>query len=556
MSTYTWAEIDPDLFYSVGAVAHGGGTEWLAAATAGNISRSTDSGQTWTKVIIGTNRGPSVQLCKNGTRWYFWSNGVSAASQLFYSDDGGATWTYWKDATVSWMVSDGTLLYMKLSSGTLEVYNNSLTLTNSYDGSGAWGAGAEYAASASAVMVSDDYNGYLYKSTDSGATWSQVVDATLGTDWTLGVSYLPISDRFVVANEGGVFVSDDDGATWSAFGVSGLPTYTGKVFARHFRDFANGVMCYVYEADTGGTVGLWMLPTGDTTWVQEYNGELTPAIGNSAGVLRLVSNSNVYVANLDPAAVVIVSADAFSQAVGTSSASGMAPIVAEAISAAVAASTAGHVVRHTALAISAAVGASTVSLLSIYSASAVSRAEAVGHTAADAVLQALALSYVRGTVEVPMPGDTAEVWVVNAETAASSRYEQYQFNSFAQIGGEYFGCRADGVYQLDGDDDAGEPVQAMVGFGKQSFGTAAKKRVPTAYVGVSSGGKLYLKVLVEGAEYLYVARGDSEQLREQRFDIGRGLSATYFEFELYNEGGADFELDTVEFVVIPLGRRI
>lgn len=556
MGTYTWAEIDPDLFYSVGAVAHGGGTEWLAAATAGNISRSTDSGQTWAKVIIGTNRGPSVQLCKNGTRWYFWSNGVSAASQLFYSDDGGATWTYWKDATVTWMVSDGTLLYIKLSSGTLEVYNNSLTLANSYDGSGAWGAGPEYAASASAVLVSDDYNGYLYKSTDSGATWSQVVDATLGTDWTLGVSYLPISDRFVVANEGGVFVSDDDGATWSAFGVSGLPTYTGKVFARHFRDFANGVMCYVYSADTGGTVGLWMLPTGDTTWVQEYNAELTPAIGTSAGVLKLVSNSNVYVANLDPAEVVIVSADAFSQAVATSFSSGMAPIVVEAISAAIAATTAGCVARHTALAFSVAVGSSTVSLVSVYSASAVSSAEALSITSVDAVLQALAMSFARGTVIIPMPGDVSEVWVVNAETGGSTRYENYSFNSFAKIKGEFFGCRSDGIYQLDGDDDEGSPVQSMVSFGKQDFGTSALKRATNVYAGTSSGGKLFIKVLVEGDEYLYAARDSNGHLQQQRFDLGKGMRVNYFEFELYNADGDDFELASVEFAVVPLTRRI
>jgi hypothetical protein len=153
-------------------------------------------------------------------------------------------------------------------------------------------------------------------------------------------------------------------------------------------------------------------------------------------------------------------------------------------------------------------------------------------------------------------GDDVAVWTVNAETGASTRYENYPFNSFAFFDGAYYGCRSDGVYRLEGDTDNGAPIQAMMSFGKRDFGTSALKQVTHVYAGLSSGGRLFLKTIVNGEEYTYVARSSSEDLRQQRFDLGRGLRANYLEFELYNADGDDFELASVEFLVVPLNRRI
>lgn len=164
--------------------------------------------------------------------------------------------------------------------------------------------------------------------------------------------------------------------------------------------------------------------------------------------------------------------------------------------------------------------------------------------------------FLRGELQVPALDSDAAVWVVNTQTRASSRYENYGFESFALIDGRYYGCRSDGIYALDGETDAGQPVQAMVSFGKQDFGTSALKRVTNIYVGTSSGGKLFVKVLVEGEEYLYQARDGAEELQVQRFDLGRGLRANYLEFELYNADGDDFDLTSVEFAAVPLSRRI
>ena len=158
--------------------------------------------------------------------------------------------------------------------------------------------------------------------------------------------------------------------------------------------------------------------------------------------------------------------------------------------------------------------------------------------------------------QVVEQGGVGDTWVVNAESMGSTRYEGFDFNSYAKIGDSYFGCRADGIYQLDGDTDAGDPIRAMVSFGKQDFGTSMLKRITNAYIGVSSEGRMFLRIIAEGQDYTYAARSADENLQVQRIDTGKGLRANYLEFELYNEDGNDFELASVEFAVLPMSRRI
>lgn len=172
-----------------------------------------------------------------------------------------------------------------------------------------------------------------------------------------------------------------------------------------------------------------------------------------------------------------------------------------------------------------------------------------------AILTALMSSTITVDSTFPTTGETS-IWVVNADTKASTQYEDFDFNSYAKIGDTYYGMAPGGLYALEGDDDDGVPVNAMISLGKRNFGTTFLKRMANAYVGISTSGTMYLKVFVEGREWVYKIRNNDPNLQAQRFDLGKGLRATYFELELHNAGGADFELDTVEFVAAVLQRRI
>jgi len=163
--------------------------------------------------------------------------------------------------------------------------------------------------------------------------------------------------------------------------------------------------------------------------------------------------------------------------------------------------------------------------------------------------------YVSFSDSISQVGDDAAVWVVNTVTQASTRYENFGFNSFGKWEGAYYGAKSDGLYLLDGDDDNGTPIDAMIAFGVQTFGDTLYKRVPTVYIGARSNGKLLLRVKDADREYLYETRTSSPKLATQRFDIGRGLRLNAFEFELYNQDGDDFELATIEFIPLLTKRK-
>lgn len=153
-------------------------------------------------------------------------------------------------------------------------------------------------------------------------------------------------------------------------------------------------------------------------------------------------------------------------------------------------------------------------------------------------------------------GVSDATWVANTATNAISTYSGYRFNSFAKIGDAYYGCAQDGIYLLAGDADEGKPIYSVLALGKNAFGTSALKRVSNAYLGLRSGGRLAVRIGDCTQSYTYETRGHGDQIKARRVDIGRGISATYLEFEVHNMGGDDFEIDFIEFVVVPSKRRV
>lgn len=175
-------------------------------------------------------------------------------------------------------------------------------------------------------------------------------------------------------------------------------------------------------------------------------------------------------------------------------------------------------------------------------------------------IQALLNAAMRTTVlagfGVPVFDQASQVWALNTATQASSMYEGYDFNSFGLLGGHYYGCKGDGLYRLEGADDAGTPIRASINFGLKDFGKSELKGITNAYIGVASDGAMVLKVSANGDDYFYSARANDTHRKTQRFDVGKGLRANYFELELLNTDGCDFDLSSIEFAAVTLSRRI
>ena len=177
-----------------------------------------------------------------------------------------------------------------------------------------------------------------------------------------------------------------------------------------------------------------------------------------------------------------------------------------------------------------------------------------------------ALNRLHGTIgfslTVRIGDDTYLAWVVNTETRAAWTYENYPFNSFCEFEGRYYGAAADGIYTLDGADDAGEDIKARFRLGLNNLGTGKMKRVPSLYLGYRSDGTLVLKVIStspggEKEENWYrLTPQHAGATREGRIKIGRGIKSVYFDFEVANVNGADFDVDALELFPMILDRRI
>jgi hypothetical protein len=140
-------------------------------------------------------------------------------------------------------------------------------------------------------------------------------------------------------------------------------------------------------------------------------------------------------------------------------------------------------------------------------------------------------------------------WCVNLDTKAVTSYEGWDFTS---VYGEY-GTKADGVYSLESTGS----VEAHISLGKENFGAENLKRMPAAYLGVSSESPMMLRVITpEGYEYDYDARDSDTNMRIQRVDVGRGLRENWFGIEIHNTEGSDFTLASVSFAPVASGRRI
>ena len=156
-----------------------------------------------------------------------------------------------------------------------------------------------------------------------------------------------------------------------------------------------------------------------------------------------------------------------------------------------------------------------------------------------------------------LPGDDLGATVLSCHESGGyvTHYSSYNFDAFAQIGGRYYGVAADGVYLLEGESDEGREITARIDFGTQKLSSAELKSIPAVYAGMASKQAATLVVGTRQGEYRYVQRGHAPRLQTQRFDLGRGLRDTHYDFAL-EVPAAGLELDNMEFGATKSTRRI
>ena len=153
-------------------------------------------------------------------------------------------------------------------------------------------------------------------------------------------------------------------------------------------------------------------------------------------------------------------------------------------------------------------------------------------------------------------GDDYYTFVLNTENEAISLYSNYNFNS---ISGE-LAASDTGIYQLTGDDDEGTLIGASLKTALMDFGNNLHKQVPYTYIGFSSDGELILKAISNQngvkKERWYHCKPSRDADATSRVQLGRGVKSKYWQFEIINVDGADFDIESFEPMPLSLKRRI
>jgi hypothetical protein len=152
------------------------------------------------------------------------------------------------------------------------------------------------------------------------------------------------------------------------------------------------------------------------------------------------------------------------------------------------------------------------------------------------------------------PDGSVTTWAINTRTGAVTEYTNYDFNSFAKMGNKYLAASSDGLYELLGDDDDGTDIISKMKTGFAQFAGSHLCHFKAIYLGVRNGGSYYLRIeTAEGTNTTYELV--AEDMKTTRVQVGKGLRARYFSFELENVDGQDFDLESIEFVPMVVQRR-
>ena len=155
------------------------------------------------------------------------------------------------------------------------------------------------------------------------------------------------------------------------------------------------------------------------------------------------------------------------------------------------------------------------------------------------------------------PSGDFTTWAINTRTGAVTEYQNYDYNSFAQMGHHFLGASSTGLYQLDGPLDVGSAIMATVKSGSAQFSGSRYTAFDAVYLGcrVSDGANDWLLKLHTGDGQCYVYQFQPLNRRTTKIFVGKGLRARYFSWELVT-AGENFDLDSIEFVPISSKRRV
>ena len=142
--------------------------------------------------------------------------------------------------------------------------------------------------------------------------------------------------------------------------------------------------------------------------------------------------------------------------------------------------------------------------------------------------------------------------VANLRNKAISTYSNLPFNSLAYFNGKYIGATNQGLFVLGGKKDNLSNVISKLNTGPLDLGEGTARYLRDIWITYRSDGHIALTIYVDEDNSL-TSTGSTEvasnQVREEKIKVGRGLKGRFFTIELTNMSGSDFDIHQIGLLV-------
>jgi PKD repeat protein len=152
--------------------------------------------------------------------------------------------------------------------------------------------------------------------------------------------------------------------------------------------------------------------------------------------------------------------------------------------------------------------------------------------------------------------ESYRVFAINLKNLGISEYTNYGFNSICKFDGQYYGMNSGGIYILEGDTDAGSPIEAVIETGRDDFKMRNVKHLADAFITMRGDGEYILGFITEdGQLYEYPIATEMLEAGTIKVDGGKGGCSQYWGIKFRNTNGAKFEIEALELNAEALRRR-
>ena len=145
--------------------------------------------------------------------------------------------------------------------------------------------------------------------------------------------------------------------------------------------------------------------------------------------------------------------------------------------------------------------------------------------------------------------------VINTKTGAVSEYDNYDFNSFCEFNGVSLGCRADGIYELDGADDDGTDIDAYVKWGFLDPNLPTASRLDSGFLVGEATGDIKVTTICDEDQSCEDILQHLNSRRDHPVKIARGFKGRLYEVKIENIDGAGFTLNSYRVLARELTKQ-